>query len=71
MVGIQALEGIKVADFSWVITGPLATRFLAEHGALVIKIENTAYPDQLRTVTPYRDDLPGAFMLPIMLVNTA
>ena len=59
MVGIQALEGIKVADFSWVITGPLATRFLAEHGALVIKIENTAYPDQLRTVTPYRDDLPG------------
>lgn len=34
-----AMEGLKLADFSWVGAGPRATRDLADNGATVIKIE--------------------------------
>ena len=35
----QALENIRVVDFSWVRAGPWATRWLGAFGAEVIKIE--------------------------------
>ena len=53
------LEGIKVADFSWVGVGPVACRELAEHGATVVRIESHKRPDFLRVSSPYKDGIPG------------
>ena len=52
-------EGLRVADFSWVGVGPISAKYLADHGADVIRIESQARPDDLRTAGPFRDGEPG------------
>ena len=37
-------EGIRVADFGWIITAPLGTAWLATMGAEVIKVESKCTP---------------------------
>ena len=53
------LEGIKVADFSWVGVGPQVGRELSEHGAAVVRVESHKRPDLVRVSTPYKDGIPG------------
>lgn len=55
----QALQGVKVADFSWVITGPLATKYLADHGATVVRVESKSKLDLARAYIPYAGGIPG------------
>ncbi len=53
------LEGLKVADFSWVGVGPISGKYLADHGANVIRIESSTRADNLRTAGPFKDDEAG------------
>ena len=53
------LEGVKVADFSWIGVGPITAKALADHGATVVHIESDAPADRLRLVGPFMDDVPG------------
>src|SRR3989304_4664124 len=53
------LAGVRVADFSWVGVGPVTTRYLADHGAEVIRIESLDRPDTLRRAAPFVDNVPG------------
>lgn len=55
----KPFEGLRVADFSWVGVGPTVAKYLADHGAEVIRIESSTYPEALRRVGPYVDDVPG------------
>ena len=53
------LEGIRVADFTWVWAGPFATLQLAHLGAEVIRIETEKRVCVTRRIPPYADGEPG------------
>jgi crotonobetainyl-CoA:carnitine CoA-transferase CaiB-like acyl-CoA transferase len=55
----QTLEDIKIADFTWVVAGPLCVRYLADYGAQVIHVETGTRIDPIRYTPPYKDDIPG------------
>jgi benzylsuccinate CoA-transferase BbsF subunit len=54
-----ALNGIRVADFSWVGAGPFLTKPLADHGADVVKVESRTRVDPIRSMAPFRDGVKG------------
>lgn len=59
IVGKLALEGIKVADFTWVVVGPATTKYLADQGATVVHVESHTRPDPIRVSAPFKDGVPG------------
>ncbi|MDE2988464.1 MAG: CoA transferase [Chloroflexota bacterium] len=59
MVISTVFEGIRVADFAWVGVGPLVSKYLADHGAEVIRIESSVRPEPLRRAPPFANDEPG------------
>ena len=52
-------SGVKIADFSWVIVGPLTIEMLALHGAEVIRVESPTQTDVSRVAHPFLDKLIG------------
>lgn len=59
MPDVLPFEGVKIADFSWVGVGPISTKYLADHGATVVRVETTNPLDILRVAGPFKDRLPG------------
>lgn len=55
----RTLEDIKIADFTWVVAGPLCVRYLADYGAQVVHVETGTRIDPIRYTPPYKDDIPG------------
>jgi crotonobetainyl-CoA:carnitine CoA-transferase CaiB-like acyl-CoA transferase len=51
------LEGLKVADFSWIGVGPISAKYLADHGATVVRVESMTRPDKLRLVAPFKGEM--------------
>ncbi|MBM3925128.1 MAG: CoA transferase [SAR202 cluster bacterium] len=52
-------EGVKVLDFCWVAIGPMTTRYFADFGATVVRIESIHRIDTIRTATPLKNNTPG------------
>src|SRR5206468_1448930 len=56
----SALAGIKVVEFAAYAAGPGITKYLADHGAMAVRVESSVRPDGFRThYPPYRDNIPG------------
>jgi benzylsuccinate CoA-transferase BbsF subunit len=53
------LEGVRIADFTWIIAGPYGTYLLARMGAEVIKIEGLRVLDHTRENPPHAEGVRG------------
>lgn len=54
-------KNIKVLDLTKVLSGPFATRLLADYGAEVIKIESEDYTDPSRSFPPLKNNWSGYY----------
>jgi crotonobetainyl-CoA:carnitine CoA-transferase CaiB-like acyl-CoA transferase len=52
-----ALDGLRVVDLTWALSGPATARFLSDFGATVVHIESANRVDSARTVQPYLHDI--------------
>ncbi|HZO80207.1 MAG TPA: CoA transferase [Candidatus Binataceae bacterium] len=53
------LEGVRIADFTWVWAGPYCTLQLAHLGAEVIRVETRTRPCVTRLLPPWPEGKPG------------
>lgn len=56
------LEGLRVLDLSWILSGPFATMVLADLGAEVIKVERPQVGDIARGTGPFIDGESSYFL---------
>jgi crotonobetainyl-CoA:carnitine CoA-transferase CaiB-like acyl-CoA transferase len=59
----KPLAGIRVADFSKVLAGPLCAQYMADMGAEVIKVEAVGTGDDTRGWPPFREKGVGAVFI--------
>ena len=58
MTAEKVFAGVKVAEFAWVVVGPSTSRYLADHGATVVKIESHKRLDTNRINGPFVGGVP-------------
>ena len=58
-----SLDGVRVLDLSRVLAGPFCAMLVADLGADVLKIEDTAAGDESRTWPPHRDGEAAAYLV--------
>ncbi len=56
---LPALDGLKVADLSWVVAGPAIGRVLADYGATVVRAESSWRVETNRLVGPFVGGVQG------------
>src|SRR5262249_28164718 len=59
MAGPRPLDGLKVADLTWVVAGPTVGRALADYGATVVRVESSRRVETARLVGPFHGGVPG------------
>ncbi len=57
----RPLEGLRILDLTWVLSGPYCSMVLADLGADVIKVERPPNGDIARTTSPYQNGYSGYF----------
>jgi benzylsuccinate CoA-transferase BbsF subunit len=68
----KLFEGIKILEFAWAIVGPASSRYLADHGATVVKVEGHKRLDIIRTTNPFpagKPSLDGSMLFGIYNPN--
>ncbi len=53
------LADLKVVDFCWAGVGPITVKYLADHGATVVRVESHARYDVVRLGPPWHEGKPG------------
>ena len=48
----KPFSGLRVVDLAWVGVGPTVSKYLADHGAEVIRVESATRPETLRRAGP-------------------
>ena len=55
----KVFEGLKILEFAWVAVGPETSRYFADHGATVVRLESHTHYDLLRSTSPFPNNKPG------------
>ncbi|MFO7964130.1 MAG: CoA transferase [Desulfobacterales bacterium] len=58
MIADRPLTGLHVLDFTNTVLGPTTTRFLADNGAVVVRVESMAHPETTRIASPFAGEEP-------------
>ena len=59
---MSPLEGLRVLDFTWYLSGPYATMILSDLGADVVKVEAPGRGDPSRKAGPFIADVSAYFL---------